>query len=961
MTYSGMVFRNFRFAWIAVIFGIFFIFNPASAVESPLSVSVEPGTVQAGNSFSVTIEGDPDTWWYIWAQDTGEMSGLPGDIPPLIADKQDGVELDNIAGPYEFGIYRFERGDEKTIKWDVADDPEYHGTRFYGEVTLDATGSRTVSWKTTKDTRPGKYIISVENMVSGKYVSSDGTVTVVTAASGTVKTTQPTPDITPSQSGTQRKILDYTTTSGLDDNLEPLDRKKEFSPDDTKVQFMVKMDGLNGGEQRETVFYDPAGVEFYRSPFTVPDPGEKGLDHWTNYVLSSYIYISGKKPATLPGKWTVKMYLDGKILATDEFTITPGEIVPKEQPAPVPVTPQKPVTPGYGTILTGPSEPVITGKLPTGGGTITVDNPGSPLNGMTIAAGPDCWPSGQKVSVSASPITSHSFGEYVSPVTPLITIDAGEGYSNEPVFVQIPVKTTKKQLSMAFYYDEATGKLEGIPTVAQDDRSITIATRHFSDIFISVIEIIALNNIHVVDSEFRPGVDDWEFINNGSVTSPNGICAGQSLTAMWYYVERKEGLKEPSLSDRYDNNGREKTPCCGNDNTLGYRFASVIHKIYDESVLNDFFNQINTREVNGHTEYGLLDNLTTFRLFKYSMLTTKEPQYVRIRGPGGSGGHALICYKVSGNNLSIADPNFPGDDKRTIELNGTILGPYSSGKNSRDISTHGLILYPYIMYMAKSSFVNWADIGDAYKKVLDGSIGDGVFPSYPVRFTVKNDDGTEESFSFEGGKNAGVKVFEVQGSTVSITSDSSSNQLSLWMNERDLIQNSAPIHLVPGDNRIGIEAFQNDNWMGYDWVNLKYGESPSTPVPPQDPPISADVCDVFDFTYDLMETVGIGGGKQYRFELHLIRPEESSYISYVPYVIKPGYSRGEKEKIQLGTFTSWDKNQFFTDFTEPGKYVVKVYKFGYNVKYDPWEDPEYPDISFDWNPCGIVTKSFSIP
>ncbi|MBK7303284.1 MAG: hypothetical protein IPI90_08535 [Saprospiraceae bacterium] len=41
------------------------------------------------------------------------------------------------------------------------------------------------------------------------------------------------------------------------------------------------------------------------------------------------------------------------------------------------------------------------------------------------------------------------------------------------------------------------------------------------------------------ESGFRPGIDDWEYPNQGSYIDLEGHCAGQSLTAMWYYHIRK--------------------------------------------------------------------------------------------------------------------------------------------------------------------------------------------------------------------------------------------------------------------------------------------------------------------------------------------------------------------------------------------------------------------------------------
>ena len=58
-----------------------------------------------------------------------------------------------------------------------------------------------------------------------------------------------------------------------------------------------------------------------------------------------------------------------------------------------------------------------------------------------------------------------------------------------------------------------------------------------------------------VDSGFRPGVDDWQFTNYGSYVAPTGHCEGQSVSAIWYYVNQRLGGGASPLYGLYDDNG----------------------------------------------------------------------------------------------------------------------------------------------------------------------------------------------------------------------------------------------------------------------------------------------------------------------------------------------------------------------------------------------------------------------
>jgi hypothetical protein len=477
--------------------------------------------------------------------------------------------------------------------------------------------------------------------------------------------------------------------------------------------------------------------------------------------------------------------------------------------------------PVHGTVTSGVMAPAAQGSVSAAGGTITVNQPGSAINGLLFTAPAGAYPSGQQVTISSAPITAHTFGSNFNPATPLIAINAGGTYADEPVLVTIPVTIPDDQFAMAFYYDDANKKLEGIPTANQDSKSITIATRHFSNILVSMISLSSLNGITKVDSGFRPGVDDWEFVNDGSYIAPGGYCAGQSATMMWYYTEqRQKNPAAPGLYGLYDNNGREKTPLFPTDNTRGIRFASVIQKVTDQQKYwdnSDFFSNIS--------------DSTTFREFKYSMLVTGEPQYVSIRRDGG--GHAIVCYEVSDTTLWIADPNFPGKE-RMITLNGTTLSPYTSGANSQDIKENGVRIYPRIRYVAKSALFSWPALAAEYAKVQDGTIGDDQFRPYAAVIFAINDDGsqTEAGRIAAGGKNTGVTRINVGTKTVQIRVVNPATGATFSYQDGRPVQN--PITLIEGSNIIAVEGVRrdvNEEWYGFDWIDLVY-TPPVTPAAP---------------------------------------------------------------------------------------------------------------------------------
>jgi len=138
-----------------------------------VKIEANKDTVVRGNPFSVTITGVPNAEYYLWTKGTGSMTGMPDDQPPMILSAQSNVKQDAAAGPYEIGKYQYEGGAGKSIKQDVPDDPDYHGTKFYALTKLNSSGTRTVEWATSKDTKDKKYTIRVERKSGSQYKSDE--------------------------------------------------------------------------------------------------------------------------------------------------------------------------------------------------------------------------------------------------------------------------------------------------------------------------------------------------------------------------------------------------------------------------------------------------------------------------------------------------------------------------------------------------------------------------------------------------------------------------------------------------------------------------------------------------------------------------------------------------------------------------------------------------------------------
>ncbi|MBN1924482.1 MAG: PKD domain-containing protein [Prolixibacteraceae bacterium] len=507
---------------------------------------------------------------------------------------------------------------------------------------------------------------------------------------------------------------------------------------------------------------------------------------------------------------------------------------------------------------------VASQTIPSGGGTVVVNSPGSEIDGMEIDVPPGSYAASRTFRISTAPITSDKLGENFNPLTPLIQIDNGGGYAETPMQVTIPVIIPEGEFPIGFFYNEISGSLEGLPLLSYSPTSVTVLTRHFmsesenrrewddnlkgvplamdasANMLIASIKESVLAGKTIINSGFQPGTDDWEFTNLGSYTSPHGHCAGQSMAALWYYYEKKLN-GEPALFHRFDLlNDKLKPSFMWMDNPLGYRFSSVIQKDFNfDGWINSLWMQSFIPEL-------------TFKTFAASMLVTGEPQSVLIRNSQGQGGHAMIVYKVdyNGGILHIADPNYPNnrhygtgvESIRTINLENGSFKPYLIGLNAAANS----ISMDQIGYSGKTSYIHWGQIGKRYNEVLDSTIGNvapNTFPEYRILIKSEKNSVLQNGHISETDTIRFIvecptaEVFDLKNGVKLIQFDmyeEAGNLDEKW----DQPTSSSLRTLKPGLNKIGFYIYAQKNDFGnkmyfidFKWFDVYYSKLKIDPDP----------------------------------------------------------------------------------------------------------------------------------
>ncbi len=450
------------------------------------------------------------------------------------------------------------------------------------------------------------------------------------------------------------------------------------------------------------------------------------------------------------------------------------------------------------------------------GSLLFINTPDDPLDGLEIDIPVGAYQEETGFTVSYSPIISHSGNENLNPVTPLISIENGGEYADEIISVKIPVTIEDGYHYMAFYYDETTDRLEGIPELEHDEKSLTIATRHFSKIMVNRIDIAKAFIYGAFGSDYQVTKDNWQFKNPGTYLSPGGICSGMSVASLYYYLEKKKKLGEPQLFGHYDNG----VAGFGLDDEQAIKLCSTA-QWYEE----------NYQSLSYAYWYNLGKQKSakwTYFMFCHAILLTGEPQYVSIFPPDDSAGHALVVYKKSGNDLYVADPNLPNDKNVKIEFEWDDSEIFTDGHfkpfESQWNTGTDKINFTEIFYSGQTAVVEWKDLNELWQKIDNQTVGKN-FPDYDLKIIEKDATGTErESILTEGYKTTSsvvqvkIETYEFDPRLTAFYAAS-----TVTNNETEIVE----INLNEGKNEIGFyveaemysDVTKKKEWA---WTDFKY-------------------------------------------------------------------------------------------------------------------------------------------
>lgn len=393
-----------------------------------------------------------------------------------------------------------------------------------------------------------------------------------------------------------------------------------------------------------------------------------------------------------------------------------------------------------------------TVAIGTGGGAVAIHD-GGPLDGFALTLPAGAYPAATQWTVSYSPNTTIPRTPGINPLTPLIQISSSVGtYAASSLTLNIPVTVPAGVTPFIVLRNPSTGTMEVLATKVISPTMVSAATMHLNadhlidtlpgaagagpldnpitdaelrsgyEIQVFVTAMTAEQLAVDFDTHFRPGVDDWEFESMGTEQSPDGICAGISITAMWYYVNQRKPTT--TLFNRFV--VAKGIP--GSD-TIGIHWASLVQ---------DRLEQTDFKGLNDYIDAVYADNATDADLEMYlalkaNMIVTGQPQLVALSGAVSDGrpfgDHSAIAWKTVGHQVFIDDASFPGDQTTEVTFDGQHWVPFTTPDRIGGVPR----TYHQITTIGLSQMLQLDRLDADWPAVQDKSINVDAFPAHPLR------------------------------------------------------------------------------------------------------------------------------------------------------------------------------------------------------------------------------------
>jgi len=594
------------------------------------------------------------------------------------------------------------------------------------------------------------------------------------------------------------------------------------------------------------------------------------------------------------------------------------------------------ILPGFGGDEIGQNIPVLSDSVDYNGGTISVSDSSSPLNGLEIDIPDGATSEEIDFDIGYKDVASLSgLPEGASVASKMITINT-DGSSvwdeyksfEKPATVTLPYDTSKvssDEVVRFYYYDEASKKLDAAGFLSQDEAEGTIT--FYSGTFSSFIAIklnIAADELlgydYSIDTGFRPKTDGWFIANYGSYLKTGGICLGMTTYAKWYYAHKKPSTNVGLYGKYMDGDFGE-----WRDDETAIELATRA-----QMGSSGIWSSLNQEEKN----WSKAKSEDVAISLIHGMKVSGEPQLTGLKvmkndGTLVSGGHAVLAYSYSNGNFEIYDPNYPGTDAGTdarqipFTYFGGFTRAYSSGQNAGDGRQYNIFYHAGIKTFSPLN---------AFKELYDSAEkdfkDDTIFPT----ITLTSPD-TPTDTDYDGIRDTNQNTVTISG-TITGGQKEVESTLIFVSNEKFIapVADGIFMHEVPlyaGNNDIIILATDEDTrskWAGFHRDTIKCTASEASLT--------------FTLTWGQYDS---------DVDLHVLEPSLSGFEGRHIYFGEMGEETMSKHPfLDIDNTDGYGPEHYYAtnDMTLPnyygsGKSIYGTYKFRVHYYYDWDEDDTY--------------------
>jgi len=487
------------------------------------------------------------------------------------------------------------------------------------------------------------------------------------------------------------------------------------------------------------------------------------------------------------------------------------------------------------SLVLGPAVAIVHGEVPASGGVLKFDDLGDPLDGLVLEVREDSYDHPVTVNIFYHPIERESELAGLDIISPLIVVDHGGQPSQEALVLRIPVYMRVRFFTSVYAYDEQTGKIEALPVLEIDKSTVTVAAQSLSMLFVTEHALEDLDSLDV-DSGYRPGVDTWQFQNQGSYLTPRGNSWGMSVSSLWYYVDGPRSNGNPRLWGQYEGGPSAESPTSGfwQDDVRGLAVATAIQQAYEREREGRYYDLVYEMHRTDTGMVGLISLRLTFDEVTFytvadAIALTHEPQLLSACADHGVQCQTLVAYKVLGPSIWVADPNDyqAHPRERVLTLRYGKFEPYRGYENLLDRAAGVETEYKKVSFLGQSALSYWNQVGEAWER---GAQQPG-YPTYGLRVVERDGSGDvtrEADVDVAGVLRTSQSELELRA----VSDDVAETRVSL-RHRQTLDVSANPLTLTMGENRVGVyvegmatwvdaagETQSGWRWLGFDWITV---------------------------------------------------------------------------------------------------------------------------------------------